>query len=306
MLAISGITRRRWRCRWPATSSSRSARPGADSAIERAMQPRASTTPTRRRDLCPAVDPDFPPTPNRGTGIADASGIPSDEPGRDVDRLLRILRAVRRADGSHSGTRKQPQPGHRVSTPITSSSTLSAARAEARWRTILRVFTSSALIQPHRRTAWSPSSTAQPSSRIRRFAPTGASEATDSGARRLTASMERKGEKRIRRPDTDRTPCGHRDHGRPGVDRGPGYRQYVLRTHRTEARGAAQRVAAQEKFYLFPRTTSTPGLRARPPRHRPGSDSRPRRKGWYAVAITAADVTGFSATVTAQGSPGGG
>lgn len=82
----------------------------------------------------------------------------------------------------------------------------------------------------------------------------------------------------------------------------PSYRQYVLRTHRTEAKTALLNLAAaQEKFYLQNNTyAANAALSTAPPAGLglPGTTEN----GWYTVAITAADATNFSATATATGS----
>jgi type IV pilus assembly protein PilE len=82
----------------------------------------------------------------------------------------------------------------------------------------------------------------------------------------------------------------------------PTYRDHVLRTNRTEARAALLGLAtAQEKFYLqcneytsaldaTAATTCSPGnLRFRATSER----------GYYTVAVTAADTNGWTATATA-------
>jgi type IV pilus assembly protein PilE len=81
----------------------------------------------------------------------------------------------------------------------------------------------------------------------------------------------------------------------------PGYRQYVLRTNRTEAKRTLLDVAAaQERFYLQKHTYAGPSaLETAPPAGLgiPGTT----QSGHYAIAIDAGDATAFTATATAQG-----
>jgi type IV pilus assembly protein PilE len=81
----------------------------------------------------------------------------------------------------------------------------------------------------------------------------------------------------------------------------PSYRQYVLRTHRTEATRTLLNVAvAQEKFHLQNNTYAGPSaLEIAPPGGLGISGTTER--GHYAVVITAGGVSAFSATATAQG-----
>jgi type IV pilus assembly protein PilE len=83
----------------------------------------------------------------------------------------------------------------------------------------------------------------------------------------------------------------------------PGYRAQQLRARRTEAISALMQIAAlQERHYLQHRTY-TLALEAVPPAGlglRASSEN-----GRYAIAITAADAAGFSATATAVGSQAG-
>lgn len=81
----------------------------------------------------------------------------------------------------------------------------------------------------------------------------------------------------------------------------PGYRQYVLRTHRTEAKTALLNLAAaQEKFYLQNDTyAADSALATAPPVGLGLADVT--ENGWYTVAITTASATAFSATATATG-----
>lgn len=81
----------------------------------------------------------------------------------------------------------------------------------------------------------------------------------------------------------------------------PGYRQYVLRAHRTEAKRTLLNVAAaQERFYLQNNTYAGPSaLESAPPAGLgiPGTTEN----GHYSIAINAGDATAFSASATAQG-----
>jgi type IV pilus assembly protein PilE len=81
----------------------------------------------------------------------------------------------------------------------------------------------------------------------------------------------------------------------------PGYRQYVLRTNRTEAKRTLLNVAAaQEKFYLQNNTYAGPSALATAPPDGLGIPGTTEH-GHYTVAIDAADAATFSATATAQG-----
>jgi len=81
----------------------------------------------------------------------------------------------------------------------------------------------------------------------------------------------------------------------------PSYRQYVLRTHRTEAKRTLLNVAvAQEKFYLHNNTYAGPSALEIAPPSGLGIAGTTER-GHYALAITAGGVSAFSATATAQG-----
>lgn len=81
----------------------------------------------------------------------------------------------------------------------------------------------------------------------------------------------------------------------------PGYRQFMLRSNRVDAKRALLNVAAaQERFYLQNNTYAGPsGLEAAPP----GGLGIPEttENGHYSIAIVAGDATVFSATATAQG-----
>ena len=81
----------------------------------------------------------------------------------------------------------------------------------------------------------------------------------------------------------------------------PSYRQYVLRTHRVEAKRTLLNVAtAQEEFYLQNNTYAGPSaLETAPPAGLGLSGTS--EHGHYAVAITAGGVSAFSATAMAQG-----
>jgi len=87
----------------------------------------------------------------------------------------------------------------------------------------------------------------------------------------------------------------------------PSYRQYVLRSHRVEAKEALLNVAAaQERFYLQNNTYTTdltsastaspPGLGQTDYGAAAGVQTE---NGWYTIAVTAANATAFSATATA-------
>lgn len=80
----------------------------------------------------------------------------------------------------------------------------------------------------------------------------------------------------------------------------PNYREYVLRSHRTEAKAALLNVAAaQEKFYLQ-NNTYTSDLSAAPPAGL--GIPATTENGYYTIAITAgANTTSFTATATATG-----
>jgi type IV pilus assembly protein PilE len=90
----------------------------------------------------------------------------------------------------------------------------------------------------------------------------------------------------------------------------PSYRQYVLRSHRAEAKTALLNVAAaQERFYLQNNTYTTdltsaataspPGLGQSDYGAAAGVQTE---NGWYMLAVTAANGTAFSVTATAIGS----
>lgn len=81
----------------------------------------------------------------------------------------------------------------------------------------------------------------------------------------------------------------------------PSYRQYVLRSHRTEAKAALMNVAAaQEKFYLQ-NNTYTEALEDAPPAGLgiPGTTEN----GYYTITI---DAGADAASFTARAAPAGG
>ena len=81
----------------------------------------------------------------------------------------------------------------------------------------------------------------------------------------------------------------------------PSYRQYVMRTHRTEARSALLNLAsAQERFYLQNNTYAANAALSTAPPNGLGIPAT-TENGYYTIAITAADAAGFSATATATG-----
>jgi type IV pilus assembly protein PilE len=82
----------------------------------------------------------------------------------------------------------------------------------------------------------------------------------------------------------------------------PSYRQYVLRSHRVEAKTALLNLAAaQEKFYLENNTYATNAELATAPPDGLGLAAT-TENSWYTIAIAnGADATTFSATATATG-----
>ena len=79
----------------------------------------------------------------------------------------------------------------------------------------------------------------------------------------------------------------------------PNYRQYVLRTHRTEAKAAVLSVAAaQEKFYLQ-NNTYTDALTDAPPAGL--GIAATTRNGYYTIAVAGANATTYTVTATAAG-----
>ncbi len=86
----------------------------------------------------------------------------------------------------------------------------------------------------------------------------------------------------------------------------PSYRSHVLRANRTEGRAALLALAtAQEKFYLECHRYADrldPALEADCEAQRLPFAARSER-GYYQLAITSADETGWSATATPAGPP---
>jgi type IV pilus assembly protein PilE len=82
----------------------------------------------------------------------------------------------------------------------------------------------------------------------------------------------------------------------------PSYRNYVLRSHRVEAKAALLNLAAaQEKFYVQNNTYATNTQLTTAPPNGLGLAST-TENGWYTVAIAnGANAAGFSATATATG-----
>jgi len=81
----------------------------------------------------------------------------------------------------------------------------------------------------------------------------------------------------------------------------PSYRQYVLRSHRVEAKTALLNLAAaQEKFYLVNNDYAESGELTTAPPGGLGLSATTER-GWYTVAITVSSATAFTATATATG-----
>jgi type IV pilus assembly protein PilE len=72
----------------------------------------------------------------------------------------------------------------------------------------------------------------------------------------------------------------------------PSYRQYMMRTHRTEAKTALLRIQTnQERFYLANRTYSSDPDEV-------GFAGDVSERGSYALAIAGADAVGYTATAT--------
>lgn len=85
----------------------------------------------------------------------------------------------------------------------------------------------------------------------------------------------------------------------------PSYRQYVLRANRTEGRAALLALAtAQEKFYLQCNTYTT-AIGGAATACSPASLAVPAtsERGYYTIAVTAADTDGWTATATPNGKP---
>jgi type IV pilus assembly protein PilE len=81
----------------------------------------------------------------------------------------------------------------------------------------------------------------------------------------------------------------------------PSYRNYVLRTHRTEAKSALLALAAQqEKFYVQNNTYADNGVLSTAPPNGLGIPAS-TDNGWYTISITAADAETFTAMATAAG-----
>lgn len=81
----------------------------------------------------------------------------------------------------------------------------------------------------------------------------------------------------------------------------PGYRQYVLRSHRVEAKTALLKIAAaQEKFYLQNNTYATNALLTTAPPAGLGFTAS-TENGWYTLAIAGGNATGYTASATAAG-----
>lgn len=79
----------------------------------------------------------------------------------------------------------------------------------------------------------------------------------------------------------------------------PSYRQYVMRSNRTEAKAALLHVsAAQEKFYLQ-NNTYTDELTDAPPAGLGLASTT--ETGLYTIAVAGADDEGYTATATATG-----
>ena len=79
----------------------------------------------------------------------------------------------------------------------------------------------------------------------------------------------------------------------------PSYRQFLLRSHRVEAKAALLNVAAaQEKFYLQNNTYTTELADAPPDGLGLAATTE---NGYYTIAIGAADADSFTATATAAG-----
>jgi type IV pilus assembly protein PilE len=83
----------------------------------------------------------------------------------------------------------------------------------------------------------------------------------------------------------------------------PSYRDYVLRANRTDARGALLTLAtAQEKYYLQCNTYVATLDATKDNTCPPGGSLRlaaTSERGYYTIAVTAADLNGWTATATA-------
>ena len=81
----------------------------------------------------------------------------------------------------------------------------------------------------------------------------------------------------------------------------PSYRQYILRSHRVEAKAALLNVAAaQEKFYLQNNTYAANSVLSTAPPTGLGIPGT-TQNGHYTIAINNASTTTFAATATATG-----
>ena len=85
----------------------------------------------------------------------------------------------------------------------------------------------------------------------------------------------------------------------------PTYRNYVLRSHRVEAKTALLNLAAaQEKFYLQNNTYTNDVGTANGLRFSTEAgpvDNFLTENGWYTITVTAADNEGFALTADAEG-----
>jgi type IV pilus assembly protein PilE len=81
----------------------------------------------------------------------------------------------------------------------------------------------------------------------------------------------------------------------------PSYRNYIIRTHRVEAKSTLLNLLSnQERFYLANNTYADNDALTDAP---PAGLGMPAttENGWYTLAINAADAAGFTATATATG-----
>jgi type IV pilus assembly protein PilE len=79
----------------------------------------------------------------------------------------------------------------------------------------------------------------------------------------------------------------------------PGYRTYVVRSHRVEAMSALLALAAAQETHFLRHNTYTAQLTAAPP---DGLGMQPvTASGFYTLAIVSADAETFGATATATG-----
>jgi type IV pilus assembly protein PilE len=79
----------------------------------------------------------------------------------------------------------------------------------------------------------------------------------------------------------------------------PSYRNYVMRTHRTEARTALLAIAAGQEKHYVQNNTYTDKLTDAPPTGLglPATTEN----GWYTISIESADTEGWSGKATATG-----